>query len=286
LTHPYALLSGMRAFALFEGRSLLLTAILPQRTGHGRYDRAIPQKDRTAFALRAVHSQPKENTMSNLSRRSLVASAAALPSLAVPAIAEAAPSGCDKAAMVRRAEQAVDLLATRYIRAGWHESFDQDRAAKFLQAVRRYDISAEDVDHQQKIADWIYDHGQSLDWILSGDPSSMICYLAGNTTRSVYDAPAVAAVPTDESIQIAEKMIVEYDRLGTFDRDFETGDWATYDSLNEQLGKTPARSIEGVIAKARILDQRLRIDGEPHSVLDSGRAWHIIDDLLALRVQS
>jgi hypothetical protein len=84
-----------------------------------------------------------------------------------------------------------------------------------------------------------------------------------------------------ELLKIADKMVAEYDRLETLDRDIEAGDWVTYDALHEQLWNTPARSIEGVIAKARILDQRLRIDGEPHSVLDSGRAWHIINDLLA-----
>jgi hypothetical protein len=137
--------------------------------------------------------------MSNLSRRSLVSSAAALPTLASPAVAVAAvtPSADDKAAMVRRAEEVVDLLSTRYVRTGWHDSFDYDRAAKFLQDVRRYDESAEDVDHEQKILAWIYDHGQTPDWIIGGDPKAMICYLAG------YAAPTPSTTPATSSDDIS-----------------------------------------------------------------------------------
>jgi hypothetical protein len=47
-----------------------------------------------------------------------------------------------------------------------------------------------------------------------------------------------------------------------------------------------ARSIEGVIAKARVIDQRLRINGEAHRVFQAEYAWHMVDDLLALAVQS
>ena len=90
--------------------------------------------------------------MSNFSRRSLVASAAALPALAVPAavMAIANPSSFDKAAFVRRAEQIVDLFNTRYIREGWRENFDKARAAEFLDDARRYEISAEDTEAEEK----------------------------------------------------------------------------------------------------------------------------------------
>ena len=117
--------------------------------------------------------------MSSVSRFSLVTTAAALPALAVPAVALARPDVRDRAAVVQRAEEIVDLLSTRYIREGWHESFDRDRAAKFLQDVRQCDLSAEDVDREQKIIAWAADHGVSLDWLINGDPRSMICILAG-----------------------------------------------------------------------------------------------------------
>jgi hypothetical protein len=70
----------------------------------------------------------------------------------------------DLAAIVLRAEEIVELLSTR------RESFDTDRAAEFLRDVRRWD--------EQKILGWAYDHGVSSDWLLFGDPSSMILRLA------------------------------------------------------------------------------------------------------------
>jgi hypothetical protein len=119
--------------------------------------------------------------MSNLSRRSLVTTAAALPALAVPAVALARPDVRDRAAMVRRAEEIVDLLSTRYIREAWHENFDRDRAARFLQDVRQCDLSAEDVGFEEQIIAWAIDHEVSLDWLILGDPTSMICILAATT---------------------------------------------------------------------------------------------------------
>jgi hypothetical protein len=117
--------------------------------------------------------------MSALSRRSLVTTAAALPALAVPALALARPDVRDRAAMVRRAEEIVDLLSTGYIREGWHESFDHEPAARFLQDVRQCDLSDEDLDREEKIISWAVDHEVSLDWLILGDPRSMICILAG-----------------------------------------------------------------------------------------------------------
>ena len=81
--------------------------------------------------------------------------------------------------MVRRAEEIVDLLSTGYIREGWHESFDHERAARFLQDVRQCDLSAEDLYREEKIISWAVDHEVSLDWLILGDPRSMICILAG-----------------------------------------------------------------------------------------------------------
>jgi hypothetical protein len=92
--------------------------------------------------------------------------------------------------------------------------------------------------------------------------------------------------PSDKVVEIADKMLVEYDRLGTPGGDIEAKDWERYDTLHVQLWEIPAQSIAGAIGKARVLDQRLRCGGEPHSVLDQSYAWKIVDDLLALGVQS
>jgi hypothetical protein len=118
--------------------------------------------------------------MSNLSQRSLVSSAAALPALAVLAVAIAAttPADFDKAAMIRRAEELVELFSTRYIRDGWHESFDKAGAAEFLENVRSVNMDAQDAEHEAKILAWTKDHGVSLDWLLEGDHGAVITYRA------------------------------------------------------------------------------------------------------------
>jgi hypothetical protein len=201
-----------------------------------------------------------------------------LNGLAVPAVGAAVPAAHGKAAMVRRAEEIVEIFSDRYIREGWNENFDKERAAEFLENVRRIDIAAEDIEHEQKILAWAKDHGVSLDWLLNGDPSGMICY------HAKYVAPP-RNVP-DEVAQIADNMLGEYDRLGTLGRNIEPEDWETYDSLDKQLWKTPAKSIDGVIAKARVLDQRYRLEGKPHSILKKHLVWRIVDDVLALGVQS
>jgi len=99
--------------------------------------------------------------MSNLSRRALVSSVAALPVFAIPAVASE-PDGFDRAAILARAEQMVEFLSTRYVRAGW--SFDQQRAARFLDAIRTLDLTSEDVSQKDaeinaEINSWVSDHG-------------------------------------------------------------------------------------------------------------------------------
>jgi hypothetical protein len=84
--------------------------------------------------------------------------------------------------MVARAERVVELLSTRVIRDGW--SFDLNRAARFLHCLRTFDFKdVKDGNSPEfaEILDWVSDHGQSLNWILGGEPSpdSMICMLAG-----------------------------------------------------------------------------------------------------------
>jgi hypothetical protein len=55
----------------------------------------FPQKTERRFARRCSTAPAKENLMSKLSRRSLVASAAALPALTVPVVANTLPAGAD-----------------------------------------------------------------------------------------------------------------------------------------------------------------------------------------------
>src|ERR1700683_1808070 len=56
--------------------------------------------------------------------------------------------------------------------------------------------------------------------------------------------------------------------------------WRRIEEATDAMDEICARSIPGLIAKARVADLRLRVNGEPHS---EGRyAWSVIDDLLAL----
>jgi hypothetical protein len=96
------------------------------------------------------------------------------------ALAAAAPNP-KRERMVARAERVVELLSTRFIRDDW--SFDKNRATRFLHCLRTLDFKdVKDGNSPEfaEILDWVSDHGQSLNWILGGEPSpdSMICMLA------------------------------------------------------------------------------------------------------------
>jgi hypothetical protein len=252
--------------------------------------------------------------MSILSRRSIVASAAALPALAVPAVAAVNPSANDKGAMVRRAEEVVELLSTRYIRADWHDNFNKGRAAKFLQNIQQLDLEAEDVELEEEIHAWLSDHGQSYDWIFAGDPGGMICYVADQRSETLADdgkleelAAKVEAAwdelgATCAPLDAAEQKLWAWKKLNPSATERERQEFggacghtaaeaaqqAVADKIRgflDAMHAIRARSIRGLIAKARVADKTLREDGEPHSVADE-RVWCIVEDLLAMAVQS
>jgi hypothetical protein len=81
------------------------------------------------------------------------------------------PIAIDRAAIVARAEQVVELLRSRY-------RFNEQRAALFLDSLRRLDFHDGDCPEMTTMLDWVRDHNQSLDWIIEGDPAGMICRLA------------------------------------------------------------------------------------------------------------
>jgi hypothetical protein len=121
--------------------------------------------------------------MSKLSRRSLVAGAATLPAAALTAGSAAIaadpalpPIGdTSRAAGVVRAKHVVDLLSDRFIRDGWHETFDRERAARFIENMRTFDDDDGADPRFQEVIAWVRDHGQSLDWLWDGDLVGMIC---------------------------------------------------------------------------------------------------------------
>jgi hypothetical protein len=139
---------------------------------------------------------------------------------------------------------------------------------------------------------------------MSSDTSRRSLIVGAAALSAALAVPAVAAVTGTKSasssiganepprrainktVEIANKMIAEYDRLGTLGRDIEGEDWEIYDALDEQLWELPSQSVDDVTAKARVLDQRLRCGGKVHSVLHVDFAWDIIDGLLASQVSS
>ena len=88
-------------------------------------------------------------------------------------------SEIDRKAILARAEHIVEVLSTRAIREVW--SFDQARAARFLECLRTFDMNDGDSREFAEILQWIWDHGQCLDWIFRGDLGSMIATLASNS---------------------------------------------------------------------------------------------------------
>jgi hypothetical protein len=85
--------------------------------------------------------------------------------------------------------------------------------------------------------------------------------ITGTVPVSLIEADEHPRRTADKIVEVADKMIAEYDRLGTLGRDIEGEDWGTYDALEEQLWELPSQSIDDVTAKARVLDQRLRGGG-------------------------
>src|SRR5262245_44974529 len=102
-------------------------------------------------------------------RRSLLAGAAAMPALAVPALARDA-SPFDRQAALARLEHIVHVLRTSYVCHGWR--LDEAKAANMLANFDDFD---------ETVKPWVIDHNQSFDWIFRGDPGSMICRFASNS---------------------------------------------------------------------------------------------------------
>ena len=87
-------------------------------------------------------------------------------------------------AILARAEQVVDdVLRTRYVCQCW--KLDEEAAARMLRYFRRKAAGAPDNDQEwQAVVAFCGEHGQSLDWIVQGDPAGMICSAAARTTHS------------------------------------------------------------------------------------------------------
>jgi hypothetical protein len=200
--------------------------------------------------------------MSKLSRRSLVAGAASLPALAagtaVAIEAEPDPAAArmigdtSRAACSARAQHIVTLLDDCYIREGWHETFDRERAARFLENVRTFDEHDGDDPRFTEILEWTRDHGQSLDWLFQGDVRGMI---AGHARNSAA-ASQLAAEP-DPIFAVIDRHRAATDAFNAFDGpDDEPQNIAlekAYHKARDLLFETVPTTLAGMKAKISYL---------------------------------
>jgi hypothetical protein len=78
---------------------------------------------------------------------------------------------------LERIEYIVDILRAAYVSDGFR--LDEQGAARVLRYFRqRAEAQPEpEFDPERKFVwQWVNDYGQSLDWILRGDPRSLICF--------------------------------------------------------------------------------------------------------------
>jgi hypothetical protein len=86
-------------------------------------------------------------------------------------------------AILKRAEQLIDALRTRYVCEGWR--LDEEAASRTLRYLRRLADGGRDTAKEWQAAmDFLGQHGQSIDWIVRGDPSGMICRAAARSPQA------------------------------------------------------------------------------------------------------
>lgn len=123
---------------------------------------------------------------------------------ALSSIAEAAsPDQESVAAMLHRAEHVVETLSTRHVCDGW--VIDRAAAEQALDYMRRSAVDPELSDGSgfEAMVRFFSSHGQSLDWIMLGDPTTMIC---GTAAHSPHASPTNEAIdPVFAAIEAHKK---------------------------------------------------------------------------------
>ena len=80
----------------------------------------------------------------------------------------------------------MELLRTGHVAEGWQ--LDEQRAAHFLDKMRRLDYADRESPEKKTVLEWTADHGQSLDWIFREDLGVMICAAAAHSMPTPPDA--------------------------------------------------------------------------------------------------
>jgi hypothetical protein len=138
-----------------------------------------------------LNIEQEVTAMSNHSRRAVLAGIATAPALAAPALAMSGPGPDDPIGWVKEAQQRleemIDTLRTCVVCDGWHPNgLDEAAAARALAYFRAGfpEESAEDFAERKAMGDFVRSHGQSLDWIIEGDPGGLICRAAAHSRRA------------------------------------------------------------------------------------------------------
>jgi hypothetical protein len=85
----------------------------------------------------------------------------------------------DYRAILARVEQIIDLLRTCHVREGWE--LDEEGAERTLRYFRHLADGGQEDHHELMAASrFLYRNGQSIDWVIAGDPRGMICNAAAN----------------------------------------------------------------------------------------------------------
>jgi hypothetical protein len=99
----------------------------------------------------------------------------------------------DWAAMLARARYMVSRLRTPARRKPW--VVDEERAERILTYFRDRVAGKPDdvVEFHDAVLEFCDYYGQDLNWLLFGDPGTMICDLAARSKRAAAEAAAVSA---------------------------------------------------------------------------------------------
>jgi hypothetical protein len=165
----------------------------------------------------------------------------AAPSVAVAtpvASQEASSAVVDYSAMLTRAEYCVECLRTRYVGDGW--KIDEEAAKRTLQYFRsQAEGQPENDEEWQAAVAFIGSHGQSLDWILRGEPGVMICRAAASSDRARSSKFVVQPKTSSPALKAVE-------RYRTAEKQFGRA-WEKFDDARgeaeERFGRQPIALI-------------------------------------------
>jgi hypothetical protein len=199
------------------------------------------------------------------------------------------PTGWDARAALARLEQLVETLRTRAVCEGWHPNgLDEAAATRALAYFRAGcpEESDEDFAEREAAFDFISSHGQSLDWVVGGDPLGLICRAAAHSRRAqlVLDADLLAIGTRFQKIEDEHRVQLAMDRDGTADLTDDTQWEAIHDRLSplaaEILSKK-AQTIAGLAVQTRAITLVAYDIWEPAFVGDSDHERKFIEAVCA-----